>query len=432
MGLLLPLLTAHLACGVTETPRGEWGASLDRRQRRELTRQLNVAWGHAPAPCRCRPYMWEPAQPVLWGRRPRRLLLRQAPRWQRSKARWSGRPACGVGFGEAKNPGPPAPGTPVGGKRDYGPRRRARSPSMDIDVGAPPGRVHCPVPGCPCADAARSPGWATVPSMRHHIHSHLAGILEGGVPADWIQARGRTRCHVCGLSVSMRHAVHPTCRPAARDAVEQVRAPRAADDSLLPNFEDIQNGRTRTLRHVPAGSSAPLLLWPTTIMSAWRELLMLPQSVLGTPPRGGRRHRKASAVYTQDRLQRWCQGKRQTLWDDRHIPRQEPSRKLSAEQRQELAVSLAREGFERKACNALLAEGLCPDSPATAAALRELHPTQPSPAVARDTLPLALEVMPDIVGKALRSFLADTAPGPSGLRIQHLREAGYFWPLSCR
>ena len=32
--------------------------------------------------------------------------------------------------------------------------------------------------------------------------------------------------------------------------------------------------------------------------------------------------------------------------------------------------------------------------------------------------------MPDIVGKALRSFPADTAPGPSGLRIQHLREAG--------
>ena len=269
--------------------------------------------------------------------------------------------------------------------------------------------------------------------MRHHIDSHLAGILEGGVPADWMQAHGRTRCHVCGVSVSMRHAVHPTCRPAARDAVEQVSAPRAADDSLLPNFEDIQNGRTRTLRHVPA---AARYLWGKVLVRAlasvahhnddraWRELLMLPQSVLETPLRGGRRHRKASAAYTQDCLQRWCQGERQTLWDDRHIPRQGPSRKLSAEQRQELAVALAREGFERKACNALLAEGLCPDSPATAAALRKLHPTQPSPAVARDTLPLALDVMLDIVGKALRSFPADTAPGPSGLRIQHLREAG--------
>ena len=229
--------------------------------------------------------------------------------------------------------------------------------------------AHLPV-GCTALfRAARvlmpltAPAGPLVPSMRHHIDSHLAGILEGVVPADWMQAHGRTRCHVCGLSVSMRHAVHPTCRPAARDAVEQVSAPRAADDSLLPNFEDIQNGRTRTLRHVPA---AARYLWGKVLVRAlasvahnnderaWRELLMLPQSVLGTPPRGGRRHRKASAAYTQDRLQRWCR-ERQTLWDVRHIPRQGPSRKLSAEQRQELVAALAREGFERKACKALLA-----------------------------------------------------------------------------
>jgi len=37
------------------------------------------------------------------------------------------------------------------------------------------------VPGCLCADPARARGWATVPSMRHHIDAHLAGTVAGDV-----------------------------------------------------------------------------------------------------------------------------------------------------------------------------------------------------------------------------------------------------------
>ena len=56
--------------------------------------------------------------------------------------------------GEAAHPGPPAPGTPVGGER-----QRERSPprgaaSMHVDT-----RVYCPVPGCPCSDPLRARGW---------------------------------------------------------------------------------------------------------------------------------------------------------------------------------------------------------------------------------------------------------------------------------
>ena len=52
-----------------------------------------------------------------------------------------------------------------------------------------------------------------------------------------------------------------------------------------------------------------------------------------------------------------------------------------------------------------------------------LHPEQPAVSVNASALPLAQEVSPDEVAKALRAFPVDTAPGPSGLRIQHLREA---------
>ena len=90
-------------------------------------------------------------------------------------------------------------------------------------------------------------------------------------------------------------------------------------------------------------------------------------------------------------------------------------------QRQEMAISLAREGHDRKACAALLSTGLCPDTPETVQALRGLHPTQPLPS-ARPVHDLPPEVVSNAMAKALRSFPADTAPGPSGLRVLHLCE----------
>ena len=48
---------------------------------------------------------------------------------------------------------------------------------------------------------------------------------------------------------------------------------------------------------------------------AWRELCMLPKCVLCVPTQGGRQHRKATAAYTLDRLHRWQEGERLSLWD---------------------------------------------------------------------------------------------------------------------
>ena len=49
--------------------------------------------------------------------------------------------------------------------------------------------------------------------------------------------------------------------------------------------------------------------------------------------------------------------------------------------------------------------------------------TGPHAGAAQDNLPLGFEVVPDMVSKALRTFPADTAPGPCGLWVQHVREA---------
>lgn len=96
----------------------------------------------------------------------------------------------------------------------------------------------------------------------------------------------------------------------------------------------------------------------------------------------------------------------------------------TAAERRDFALGLAREGFDGKACAALLAEGLCPATPETVAELRALHPAQPTPTPCpMEAFPLGPDLTPAAVSRALRSFPASTAPGPSGLRVQHLRDA---------
>ena len=161
------------------------------------------------------------------------------------------------------------------------------------------------------------------------------------------------------------------------------------------------------MRHVPAAARYLSGRVLTRALAAaaehndlqfWTELLMLPQCVLGLPPRGGRRHRRAAAAYTTDRLQRWLEGERASLWHDRHCPPvRQRSGGISPKQRRELATALAREGFDRKACNALVAGGLCPETSETLTALQALHPGQPAPRVVLEDLPLAFEVVPDFV-----------------------------------
>eukprot|EP00435_Cladocopium_sp_Y103_P050554 s2413_g15.t1 len=219
------------------------------------------------------------------------------------------------------------------------------------------------LPGSSCADPLRARGWASVNTMQAHIDAHLAGSLQGEVPAAWLQARGRQRCQVCGLSVSTRHGIHPTCRPQARASAGPDHAAPRDGSATLPSIAEIQAGRTPTLRHVPAAARSLWCKVLTKTLAAVVHYL---------------KHAKAAAAFTVDRLRRWEDGERSLLWESRgHAPSGHHS--LTVPQRRDLATSLAREGFEGKACAALLADGLAPDTPETVAALRALHRVQPDP-----------------------------------------------------
>lgn len=64
---------------------------------------------------------------------------------------------------------------------------------------------------------------------------------------------------------------------------------------------------------------------------AWKELLMLPQCILCAPPRGGRKHKRAVAAFTLDRLHHWQDGERASLWDTRPPPPASRKQPLPAE-----------------------------------------------------------------------------------------------------
>ena len=85
-----------------------------------------------------------------------------------------------------------------------------------------------------------------VKRVKAHVDSHLAGTLQGEIPAAWLAQQGRVRCLICGLSVSERHGIHPTCRPEARQAFGAGVA-RPAAGGALPSFDSIQAGTVRTL-----------------------------------------------------------------------------------------------------------------------------------------------------------------------------------------
>lgn len=199
--------TSLLPCPCEQTcqdARGPCLPRLGRRSRQQLTASLNRLWGAQAHEARvgCRHRRHRPSRPA------RRRL-------------WNGWPSRGCRIGEASNPGPAAPGTPVGGERGAA-RRRDRSASpraMVVDSPPAPHRLYCPVPGCPSADPSRAAGWTNKSTLRSHVDAHLAGTLQGQVPPQWFKGHNRQRCVVCGLSVSVRYGTHPTCQPAARAAL---------------------------------------------------------------------------------------------------------------------------------------------------------------------------------------------------------------------
>eukprot|EP00435_Cladocopium_sp_Y103_P013268 s4238_g3.t1 len=238
---------------------------------------------------------------------------------------------------------------------------------------------------------------------------------------------------VCGLSVSDRHGVHPTCRPKARAAaVGPQPFSGAGGGGALPTLPAIQNGKTPTLRHVPAlarHTSAQALTrpWPRlpiVMMSALGlsfscclKLCCVHRHVVAANIAGLRRPTLLTVCSGGLTANAWVYGRPGASLlapTESHCHQRSGKTWLPA---------WARRGLTRRRVLPF-SEHLCPFNTETARSLEALHPKSALPAVTPlQDLPLAPEVVPELVARCLRSFPAETAPAPTGLRVQHLRDA---------
>ena len=277
--------------------------------------------------------------------------------------------------------------------------------------------------------------------MRNHLDDHCAGTLSGSVPQEYLDARDLELCSVCGLLVKRFHnGVHPRCCPEARARASGSApsgAPAAPAEPGLPTFADIMQAPHSTMQHVPRAARAA---WAQCLAraaasaaarnstAAWQELLMLPKALLVAPRRGGVRHRAQAAQATRRRCLRWLDGERASLWEELEGQplRRQGSGTTTSAARHSRCRRLAAEGDLSKACSVLTEPAALPPSQSTLEELQAKHPQASPPDLAALGSPrpgAVPEFDQDALSRAVRSFKRGSAPGPSGLRPDHVREA---------
>ena len=136
----------------------------------------------------------------------------------------------------------------------------------------------------------------------------------------------------------------------------------------------------------------------------------------------------------KERIRRGRAGEFLALWDEAVLLQQAPTRgrrKKSPVEEVHLEVRnakrslrLIREGQYTRAGQALTSAGLAQQTRATMNAMKDLHPQGP-PLLPSDTEPSSppLRFSQERVLKGIKTFKAGSAPGPDGLRAEHLKVA---------
>ena len=207
----------------------------------------------------------------------------------------------------------------------------------------------------------------------------------------------------------------------------------------LPNLDLVLSTHINTLSHIPRSCRDSCCFTLSTIygniVSApsvfnWSLLLIFAKLILAVPARGGRNSRNIVSI-VNDRLKLWSQGQYVSLWKAAEAAQSKVRRRQQQHQHSnpsqesfnaKRAEAKGRAGQYRNALQALSSEGLADDTDDVLEALRRKHPQAPPPTLPDGSCPAPIPIPPDSVKSAILSFNTDTAPGPSGLRANHLKD----------
>ena len=216
----------------------------------------------------------------------------------------------------------------------------------------------------------------------------------------------------------------------------------------LPSLESVLRMRLPTLRHVPkasrdawagvVGEVCQTIVSDPANVDSWVKLFMLARCILANPSRGGRSHWRDTQKAVRIRIAKWRAGQLSELWVDtlelnnRHNRRLSQKRNNSSFSPNLFHVRRAVEdGQYRKAIQILSSAGIAHSSRDVFDDMLSKHPQSAPPPIPSSPAPPAVCVSePDVV-RALQSFPNGTAPGPSSLRANHLKEA-VFCPSPIR
>ena len=208
----------------------------------------------------------------------------------------------------------------------------------------------------------------------------------------------------------------------------------------LPSLTNIFQAPCRTLKHVPKGvrdrwarvfkECLSAVCDAPADLSRWSKLFMLAKCVLASPATGHRLRWREILALVRSRIDRWLAGDLVALCLEavaggkslaKRVQSSSVSQQSSNIRRAKLAVQ---DGQYSKAIKALTSDGLATPSAEVLEEMLGKH-TQVAPPNLPSAWSGATSIHCERVSsqKGVRSFPNGSAPGPSGLRPSHLREA---------
>ena len=223
----------------------------------------------------------------------------------------------------------------------------------------------------------------------------------------------------------------------------------------LPTWEEAHTNNIPTIKHIPKGAREE---WARVLAKAindvsstpdnsqlWLLLYILPRCILPARPKNqGYQQAQSAAKVIKAACRKWREGKIVELWQEalmlkrkvgkeklkkRKKKKKQAEHALGEERTQvtrnrERATELAQEGQLSRAAKALVSRGVDLNSEAAKKEMEEKHPQVEEAALPQGEHSVAALILTsNQVFKAIWGFKAGTAPGPSGLRGEHLKEA---------